>query len=539
MFKWPEATIWDGVADVADRWPTSPALLFDGETMTYADLRETSRAFAHGLAARGVGDGDFIGVWLGTRPAVLQTVLAASYLGAAVVPINARYRSHEVEYMLADGECSVVVIEGDLLGENYLDLLVEVVGAFNPADRGGDDPLPSLEHVLTVGNASDHAGATSFDAVVEDGRGAPRIDPADDPTAPVAVFYTSGTTGDPKGCLQSNRSLLNHSHRIGERLGVDEDDVGFTALPVYGIWGFNSLLSSICHGMSVVVQTRFDPAEALAAIDDNDVTYCSILAIQLFRMADLGTFEPEMFDSFRRATVAFTSSTFTEARFRKIEEMFGFPPVRAYGLSEGNSQVFLGDPEAPFDERRKLGGPICHPDERAKIVDPETGEERPRGESGEILLKGFNVMSGYLGRPDATADAMTDGWFYTGDLGRQVGDDEFVYESRLDDALRTRGFLVLPEQIESVIDDYPGVVQSQVVGVPHHRHGEVPVAFVTLDDPNVIETDIRAHLEEHIADYKVPEAIQVVDAFPRSNGPHGEKVKKAELRERADDLIAK
>jgi fatty-acyl-CoA synthase len=536
MLHWPDATIWDGFVDVADSHTSDTALRFEGETQTYEELQASSQAFAHGLAARGVGEGDTIATWLGNRPAFLQTVLAASYLGAAVVPINTRYRSHEVEYMLADGDCSVVVTEGEMLGENYIELLGNILGAYNREDRT-DDSLPSLEHTITVGDPTGYDGVTTVGEVIADGRKRDDIAPADDPTAPAAVFYTSGTTGDPKGCLQTNRSLLNHSHQIGERLGVDGDDVSFTALPVYGVWGFNSLLSAVCHGMTVVMQTHFDPERALAVFDDHDVSYCSILATQLFRMAELDEFDPAKVESFRRATVAFTSSKFTEAKFRELEETFDFPPVRAYGLSEANSQVFIGDPESSFDARTRLGGPVCHPDERVQIVDSETGEQLPKGESGEIRLKGFNVLAGYLGKPEETAEAMEDGWFHTGDLGRRVGDREFVYESRLDDALRVRGFLVLPEEIEQVIDDYPGVLQSQVVGVAHPRHGEVPVAFVKLDDPDVIKEDIRSHLETRIADYKVPEKIEFIGEFPRSDGPHGEKIKKNELRERVADLF--
>jgi fatty-acyl-CoA synthase len=535
MLQWPDSTLWNGFVDVASRRRDHPVIKFRGETWSYLETKQAGEALAHGFADEGIRAGDTIAVWLGNRPAFLLTQLAAAYLGAVVVPINTRYRSHEVEYMLSDADCVAVVTERELLGNDYLALLADVIPGIETPDKTFE-AIPSLRSVITVGEADEYPPVREFDNVLETGQGREKLDPATDPTDPAAIFYTSGTTGEPKGCLQSHRSLLNHSFQVGEHLGVNDNDIAYTALPVYGIWGFNVVVSAISQGMTLVMQTHFEPERALRAFDEQNVTYCSILATQLYRMAELNEFDPGAFSQFRRATIAFTSSKFTPEKFRELQEVFGFPPVRAYGLSEANSQVVVGDPEASIEERLELGGPICHPDEEARIVDPETGKECEQGEVGEIHLRGFNLFSEYLGKPEQTEAAMEGGWFHTGDLGRRTADDRYVFESRVDDALRVRGFLVVPDEIETAIDDLPGVDQSQVVGVPHPRHGQVPVAFVKRAESNVDEAELIASLEQRIADYKTPETVRFVESFPRSDGPHGAKIKKTELQERVVDL---
>jgi fatty-acyl-CoA synthase len=204
--------------------------------------------------------------------------------------------------------------------------------------------------------------------------------------------------------------------------------------------------------------------------------------------------------------------------------------------------VFVGDPDDPLEQRERVGGPPVHPDAEVRVVDPETGEELPAGEEGELCLRGYNVMNGYHDKPEQTAAAVDDGgWLHTGDLGVRDEAGYFYYRSRLDDALRVRGFLVTPRDIEAALNGQPGVDQAQVVGASHPRHGQVPVAFVIRadgsdgDDGDLDAATLRESLAAEVADYKVPEDIEFVEEFPRTEGPHGAKVRKGELRERVAD----
>jgi fatty-acyl-CoA synthase len=541
MLEWPDATIYRGIEGVASAGPDRTALVFEEREIAYNELLAESRALASGLADLGVGPGDRVAVWLGNRPAWITAQLAASYLGAAVVAVNTRYRTHELAYMLEDSGCSVVLTEESFLGYDYLEMLSEVVPEIESEASGplDSDDFPALDHVLAVKGNEAFPAIRAYDAVMESGRDADTPAPDTDAGSAACVFYTSGTTGDPKGCLQPDRSLLNHGHQVGVHLGADESDVVLGVLPFPGIWGHNVFMSALAHGATLVVQPHVDPREALDLIDEYDVTYVPAMATIFERIMAGDGFDPKQVASVKRGTVAFLNTGFDEALFERIESAFGFQPIQPYGLSEANSQVFVGDPADPADRRKQVGGPLIHPDAEAKVVDPETREPLDRGEAGELCLRGYNVMNGYLGRPEATDRVFeADGWLATGDLVTRDEDDYLYYQSRLDDALRVRGFLVTPRNIETVVDDHPGVELSQVVGAPHPRHGQVPVAFVKRSDPGLTAEALRSALEGTLADYKIPDPIHFVESFPRSEGPHGAKIRREELRDRVADRYA-
>ncbi|MFC7157062.1 class I adenylate-forming enzyme family protein [Halomarina halobia] len=539
MLRWPDATIYQGLSEIATRTPDAPAVLFDGEETTYGELIEEARAVANGLSSLGVGRGDTVAVWLSNRPEWLVTQLAASYLGAAVVAVNTRYRTHELEYMLRDSGCRVLVTEESFLEKDYLGMLASLLPELErrSPDAFSTDEFPNLEAVVALSRNDDYPAVRAFEDVRLPGE--TRAEgPADDPLATACIFYTSGTTGEPKGCLQTNRSLLNHSYQVGVHFGLREDDVGLGVLPFCGIWGYNVFMSALAHGLPLVVQPYFDAERTIRLIEAHGVTYCSALATMYVRMLEDEAFAPERVATLRRGATGFISMGYDEAVFDRIEAAVGFPLVQPYGLSEANSQVFVGDPEDPIERRKRVGGPMVHPEEEdARVVDPETGEELPPGEKGELHLRGYNVISGYHEKPEKTAEDIVDGWLRTGDLVTYDEKGYFYYQSRLDDALRVRGFLVTPRDIESAIDAHPDVALSQVVGVPHPRHGQVPVAFVRAAAETLDEAALVDYLDGRVADYKIPAAIRFVDEFPRSEGPHGEKIRKNELRDQVADLF--
>jgi len=534
MLPFPEATLYRGVAAVAEDRPDSVALHDGAARWTYEDLVAGSRAFAGGLADLGVGAGDTVAVWLANRTEWVLTQLAASYLGASVVAVNTRYRTHELEYMLRDADCRVLVTERSFLDNEYLEMLSEVVPAVRDTDPDAFDPDDlALAEVVTVDDTPEFDAIRRFDDVV--GAGEPPEEPFDDPGAPVAIFYTSGTTGDPKGCLHASRSVLNHSANGAAHLGIDAGDVVLGALPFPGVWGYNTWLGALARGATLVVQSHFDPEETARLVADHEVTAMSGMAAMFTRTID--TVGESWAASLERGVICFLTLSYDPDTFERVEETVGFPLVQPYGLSEGNSQVFVGDPAAPLAERKRVGGPLVADEQDARIVDPGTGDPVPAGEKGELQLRGYNLMEGYLGMPEATAAAFDDGWLRTGDLCSRVG-EALVFHARIDDALRVRGFLVTPREIETAIDDVAGVAQSKVVGVSHERHGQVPVAFVRRADESLSTVALERALADAVADYKVPEEFVFVASFPRTEGPHGEKVRKHELRDRAADIVS-
>jgi fatty-acyl-CoA synthase len=556
MLTWPDETIYEGIAAVANDRPDSRAVVSDETVWSYGDLLAESRALARGLADLGVSDGDVVAVWFGNRPEWIACQLATSYLGAAMVAVNTRYRTHELEYMLADSGASVLLIETELLSRDYHEMLSTAVPelAAQSPDEFDPDSVPDLEAVVSLEPSVDLPALRGYEDVLETGRSrdGEGFEPATDPDAPAAIFYTSGTTSDPKGCLQSSRSLLNHSAHVAEYLGVTEADVGVATLPFCGIWGYNTLFSVLSTGGTLVTQTHFDPGETIRLVDAHDATYLTGLSVMFERMLEHDTFDPSRVETVDKGVVGFISKGFDEEVFDRIETTFGFPVVQPYGLSEANSQIFVGEPSDPAERRKRVGGPPIHPAIEAKIVDPETREALPAGDEGELAIRGYLLADGYLGKPEATAEAFDENvpgsgatgesedsssgrWFYTGDLAEIDADGYVYYRSRLDDALRVRGFLVAPREIQTAIEDHPDVRSCEVVGAPHPRHGEVPVAFVVSDTGDVTPEGIERFLESRVADYKVPEAVEFVDEFPTTEGPNGEKVRKTALRERVRD----
>ncbi|MFP4625000.1 MAG: class I adenylate-forming enzyme family protein [Natronomonas sp.] len=537
MLPFPEETIFGGIEAVAEGRRHESALVGDGGTWTYGELLERSRSLAGGLATLGIETGDTIAVWLSNSPEWIITQLAASYLDAAVVSVNTRYRTHELEYMLSDADCRVIVTESSFLDTDYLAMLADVVPSIRNKSPDTFDPEGfALTDVIAVDDTNGFEAVRHIDSI----HAAPTGSRATDPDAPAAVFYTSGTTGDPKGCLQSSRSLLNHSANAAAHIGVDSSDTVVGVLPFPGVWGYNTWLGTLARGGTLVCQRHFDAERTAELCAAHGATVFPGQAVMYDRMLETG--DRAWTESLDRGVICFLTMNYDRDTLERIEKTVDIPLVQPYGLSEGNSQVFVGRPSDPFEERARVGGPLVSPEIDAKVVDPETGEERPEGEKGELLLRGYNVMEGYLGKPEATAETLDeDGWLLTGDLCSIAG--EYVeFHARIDDALRVRGFLVSPRDIETAIDSIPGVAQSQVVGTPHDRHGTVPVAFVRLDESTTggstpVEATLEAELKGTVADYKRPEHIEIVDSFPRTEGPHGAKVQKHELEERAANIL--
>ena len=536
MLRWPTATLFEGITDVAAEHSNNPALIVNDKELTYGDLLERSRSLASGLTELGISANDTIAVWLGNRPEWIITQLAASYLGVAVVAVNTRYRRHELEYMLSDSGARLIVTETSFLGTDYLDMLADIIPEIEDSSPEAFDPdsVDALTEIIALESDEAYPATREFEAVLTDGQAKTAPEPQTDHELPVTIFYTSGTTGDPKGCLHDSRSVLNHSYQIGEHFDIDPNDIGLTLMPFCGIMGYNYILSVLTHGATAIVQPYFDANRTTENIDAHSVTYCSGTDAMFTRMISTDAFDSAVAESLHRGATFFANG-YEEDTFERIEAAVDFPIVQPYGLSEANTQIFVGDPDDPQVQRKRVGGPLIHPEqESARIIDPESSEKLPPGEQGELQLKGYNVLTSYLDKPEKTAESIVDGWLYTGDLCERDKNNYFYFHSRLDDALRVRGFLVSARDIEQAIDAHNFVEQSQVVGAPHPRHGEVPVGFLKLRN-SVTMDKLNEYLSEQIADYKQPEELIIVEEFPRIDGPHGKKIQKSRLREQVSD----
>lgn len=514
------------------------AMRYEGSSFTAADLAETSRQFAGGVAALGHEKGEPAALWLPNRPEWFEAYTGFGRVGAPVVAVNTRYRTHELEYMLEDSGTTTLVMQGSFLTRDFVSMLRDICPAVDkvePSELGAATDL-ALEHVVVLdpdGDAEVPRAARTYDEILAAGRDAdtPLADVSVDPSDPATVFYTSGTTGDPKGVVHDHVSTVNHPRFKAEQLGATADDTALAIIPVVGVAGFDFAWSALLIGATLVLQSSFDGEAAAAAIESKKVTY--IAAVGEMFEAMLGT--DHDLTSLERGSVYLTDAD----QLATIEEVCEFPVCQPYGLSEGHSHMCISQPEAPREQRYAPGGPPIHEDIDIQIRDTETGAVRDPGEAGELYLRGYCRMVEYLNKPEKTAeDIDADGWLATGDAGEIDEQGHLLYHSRIDDMLRLRGFRVTPQEIGGAIQDHEAVDLAQVVGVPQDDSNEIAVAFVKLADGAGVDADeLAAFMNDHVADYKVPSRFEFVDEFPTTESPNGVKIQRSKLADRADSMV--
>jgi len=492
---------------IADRFSDHDALVTDDRRFTYAELRAEVRQAAAALIELGVGAGDRVAIWSPNTWHWVVACLATTYAGGVLVPLNTRYTASEASDILARTGAPVLVAAGEFLGaDKTADL-----------DRG---ELPRLQHIVRVpidkqdGNWDDFmARGTDLDAV--DARAA-----AVTPDDVSDILFTSGTTGRSKGALCAHRQSLAGSAAWAECGQITSDDRYLCINPFFHNFGYKAgILACLQTGATLIPQLTFDPERAMAAVQDHRITV----------LPGPPTIYQALLDHPRRGDYDMTSLRFavTGAAVvpvvlieRMQTELDIDIVLTAYGLTEANGF-----------------GTMCRADDDAVTVATTCGRpiadfELRIGDHDEVLLRGPNVMLGYLDDPEATAAAIdADSWLHTGDVGKVDDNGNLTITDRLKDMYICGGFNVYPAEIEQVLARLDGVAESAVIGVPDERLGEVGKAFVVskpgagLDEQTVI-----AYTRQHLANFKTPRSVEFLDVLPRNPGG---KVVKPLLRERA------
>jgi fatty-acyl-CoA synthase len=486
-------TIGRWLSDRARTTPDRVAIRFLETDASYAALDRRAMRLAAGLAERGLRRGDRLATLTGTSPDHVATFFACARLGVALQPISWRLAPAEIAYQLADAEPTL------LLASAEHEELARATGSAVEIARIGD---PTLE----------------ADGDVED------VARDDDP---LLLVYTSGTTGKPKGALLSHANCFWTNLSLDRTASLREDDVVLQVLPQFHVGGWNvQPLLAWWKGATVVLEPTFDAARTLRLIEDERVTsMMGVPATYLFLAQEPG-FAVADLSSLRLAVVG--GAPMPESLLATWLER-GVEIVQGYGLTEAAPNVLCLPPE---DARRKLGfagKPYPHVD--VALRDPESGRPVEGVGTGELVVRGPNVFSGYWRNPDATATAFADGWLLTGDVAERDEEGFYRIAGRIKDMVISGGENVYPAEIEDVLHGHPDVVEAAVVGVPDERWGEACVAFVVLrDGASATEDALLAHCRERLARFKIPRSLSVVDGLPRSSMG---KVLKDELRETA------
>ncbi len=474
--------------------PDAVAIKLDDETVTYAELDEASQRVAGLLGIHGIQPGDRVAIMLPNVPQWAIVYYGILRAGCVAVPMNPLLKEREVTYCLTDSGATLMFAWHGIqsVAEAGAKMAGTAVISMNPAN---------FQNVLaTVATVSD-------------------VDDRDDQSTAV-ILYTSGTTGQPKGAELTHSNLRrNVQIATDELVAMTSDDVVFGGLPLFHVFGQTCALNAaVAVGATLTLLSRFDPVKALEIIERDGVTvfegvptmYVALLNCATRHEFDLGSM---------RVCVSGGAALPIEV-MTGFEKEFGCVVLEGYGLSETSGA-------ASFNlAHRKRAGSIGTPVSGVEfqIVD-DHGNEVPGGDAGEIVIRGHNVMKGYWNRPDATQAAIKHGWFHTGDLARRDDDGFYFIVDRKKDLIIRGGYNVYPREVEEVLYEHPAVAEAAVVGIPHAELGEEVGAAVALKVGAVATADeIRDFVKSHVAAYKYPRIVRVVDALPK--GPTGKILKR-------------
>ena len=510
-------TLAELLSGLAVEHDTRVALVEGDRALTFDGLAAAAGALAAELAGWGVGRGDVVALWLPNVLEYLVAEFALGALGAAALGVNTRYGEHELAHLVDRARPVGVVVPHRFLDIDFVGKLprsgawVGVVGAPEDADLSGFDVGGGVHRL------PDPAGGGPT-ALSRAGR-------AEDP---VAYFTTSGSTGAPKLAGHPQSAVVEHAANVARAFDMRPGDSLHLALPLCGVFGFSAAFGMLAAGGTCVLEPVFDAGRMARDIGAHHVTHLVGGDDMLGRlMAE----DPPAWPDCRRGAIADFGGRAAEVA-RWADER-GTALSGVYGSSELFALISTWPAELPLAERVPAGGEPVSPGIEVRAVDPETGAVCPPGETGELQFRGYPVTSGYLGGPEVPVDE--DGWFSSGDLGSTTAAGAFHYRCRAGDALRLRGFLVEPAEIESFLLEQDGVDGAKVVGAEG-----VAVAFVTLrPDATVTGEELRDRCRAALAAFKVPARIEVLAEFPVTTGTNGTKIRAAALRERAAELLTR
>lgn len=554
--------------------PNATMLIQEGQHISYLQFEQLVQDTETWLSQQGVKRGDHVAVWLINRVEWLAIFFALARLGATLVAVNTKYRSHEVQYILANSQAQFLILQLNFRKIDFAQVIEGVEASDLPhlktimmVDADDNTPaillnrpvvhfLPTLAKPSARSSSDPHKAFSdasqqrktvdSFEQTQPDTHAFTQPETNPDHTQalaledlPVIFFTTSGTTKGPKLVVHTQKTLSEHVRHIasGYQFGAPGDAL-LTALPLCGVYGLDSALAAIAARMPVVLMDFFDVASASQLIQQHRITHIFGSDEMLRRFAEQNP-EPIAFTSLKLFGFAAFSARFIELAQELIPR--GFPVRGLYGSSEVHSLFSVQHPELALEERVLGGGtPAAGAQASVRVRDPDTLALCATGLSGELEIKSPTLFKGYFNNPEATAQAFTpDGYFKTGDLGYLRADGSFVYQSRMGDTMRLGGFLVDPTEIEDVLAAQPDIESAQVVGI--EINGQPRAVAFAIAKNRQRPPDASATLKgvaKTLAAFKIPAHLWFVDEFPTTASANGQKFQRVKLREMALEKLA-
>jgi acyl-CoA synthetase (AMP-forming)/AMP-acid ligase II len=507
--EWTLATI---IRTHAAQRGDGPLLTYAGRTISYAEMDAASSRVAQALLADGVGPQDRVAFLDKNGPEYFEVLFGGAKINAVNVAVNWRLSPGEMEHTINDAEAKLLFVGGDF--RPHLD---EIEGR-----------LETVRKIVVLGEHPDHESYRAWRD-----RAKPRDPGLSSAPEDVAMqLYTSGTTGLPKGAMLSNRNLGTLVPHVAGPWGLDATSVNLVAMPLFHIGGSGWALCGMWNGCHSILLREFVPADVLADLVRHRVTNALFVPAMLQFLTSVPGAADGDYSALR--SIVYGASPITDEVLLRSIRTFRCPFIQVYGLTESTGAITElpaadhdpGGARAPL--LRSAGRP--YPWVEMRIVDPDTGRDRPRGEVGELWTRSVQNMKGYWNRPEETARVLTaDGWLRTGDAGFMDEEGYVFLTDRVKDMIVSGGENIYPAEVENALSGHPGIADVAVIGVPHDRWGETVKAIVVKQagaDPRPEE--IIAYARQRLAHYKCPTSVDFVEALPRN--PSG-KLLKRQLRE--------
>jgi acyl-CoA synthetase (AMP-forming)/AMP-acid ligase II len=490
----PNVSLSEFVLRRAGELGDKPALIDGptGRTITFAELAAGVKRVAAGLAARGFQKGDVFAIFSPNLPEYAVAFHGVASAGGICTTINPLYTVEELAFQLDHSRAKYL-----LTIPQFLDRALEA------AEKVG------LEETFVLGEAE---GATPFSDLMKSGDSAPSIDfdPAEDL---IAMPYSSGTTGLPKGVMLTHRNIVANIVQALVPHHTTEDDRIIGVLPFFHIYGMTVIMNIALHlGATIVTMPKFDLEEFLTLMQDHKITRAYLVPPIVLALAkhpivdkyDLGSLELIM------SGAAPLGADLAEACGGRLDSVV----MQGYGLTETSPVTHMNPDEAGKGRPGSIG--FLLPSTEGRFVDVLSGDDIETGETGELLIRGPQVMKGYLNNPEATAHTIdSDGWLHTGDLGYVDEDGYFFLVDRLKELIKYKGYQVPPAELEAVLLSHPAISDAAVIPIPDEEAGEIPKAYVVLNE-EVSTDEIMGYVAERVAPYKKVRLVEVIDEIPKS-----------------------
>ncbi|SDI74087.1 AMP-binding protein [Alteribacillus bidgolensis] len=508
-----------------------------GLRYTYLEFEEICKKAAKGFINLGVEKGDHIAIWAANKPEWLISQFSTAKTGAILVTVNTNYMAQELEYLLQQSDASTLILQESFKGVSYTEILYDVIPELKNAEPGklSSDKFPFLKNIIFLGDEQ-KPGMLTWKQLMDMSNGTSEetlkqrmlsLNPDD----VINMQYTSGTTGFPKGVMLTHKNIVNNGLNIAECMELTEEDRLCIPVPFFHCFGcVLGTMACVTKAAAMVPVEEFGPLKVLKAVESEQCTALHGVPTMFIAEMNHPKFPEFNLRSLRTGIMA-GSNCPVEVMKGVIEKMGADEITIAYGQTESSPVITQTRVDDSIERRVETVGKAL-PNVEVKIVNPNTKEELPRGEQGELCTRGYHVMKGYYKQKEATRNVLSeDGWLFTGDLAVMDEGGYCKITGRLKDMIIRGGENIYPREIEEFLYQHPKLLDVQIVGIPNDKYGEEVSAWVRLKEGEVCTADeIRSYCEGKISRHKIPAYITFVDEYPMTASG---KIQKFKLRELA------